>query len=194
MKINRQLHLTQSIETDSGTIHIHSMPISVETWRNYFLILAKTYSQIFSQGLHTISGPIVAGLMLERLARADSVWDGPEGVQNGLLPEIRRLTNVIVPTGKGWETLPYEEALRRGLISGDDVEEVEGALVFFICASAVLRGPKQRRKLEILLGMVEYQWGARSSLLGLTEFAASLQTLTPDATIGEKRPESSLPH
>jgi hypothetical protein len=194
LKIDRRLFLVQSIETESGIIHIHSMPVSLEVWRNYFLILAKTYSQIFAQGLHSIAGPSVACLMLERLARIDGVWEGESGVQQGLLNEIRRLTNIVLPTGKGWETVPYEVALSRQLIDPEDIEQIEGAIVFFICASAVLRGRNQRTKLEAILMMIDHLWGARSSSLDVMAFAASLPISIPAETIGVSPTASLLPH
>lgn len=170
------------------------MPVSLEVWRNYFLILAKTYSQIFAQGLHSIAGPSVACLMLERLARIDGVWEGESGVQQGLLNEIRRLTNIVLPTGKGWETVPYEVALSRQLIDPEDIEQIEGAIVFFICASAVLRGRNQRTKLEAILMMIDHLWGARSSSLDVMAFAASLPISIPAETIGVSPTASLLPH
>lgn len=194
MRIGRPLNLVQEFETDSGTIYLHSMPLSVEVWRNYFLVLTKTYSQLFAQGIHTIAGPAIARLMLEQIAKIDGVWEGPSGVQQGLLAEIRRLSNVLAPTGAGWDMIPYETALQRGVIDPEAAEEMEGALVFFICASAVLRGPKAREKLEILLGMLERLWGAQSTSLDITAFRASLPTLTPAEIIGAKMPVSSVPH
>lgn len=194
MRIDRKLNLVQPIETETGTIHLHSMPLSREVWENYFLILSKTYSQLFAQGLHTISGPAVAGLMLRHIATQDGVWEGDAGVKNGLMPEIRRLTNIVLPTGAGWGTLPYEEALRRKMIDDDTATEAEGAIVFFICASAVLRGPKAKAKLGILLGMTESQWGAQYTSSDATAFGASLPTSTPVESSGEKRPASSVPY
>jgi hypothetical protein len=194
VRIGRPLNLVQEFETDSGTIYLHSMPLSVEVWRNYFLVLSKTYSQLFAQGIHTIAGPAIARLMLEQIAKIDGVWEGPAGVQQGLLAEIRRLSNVLAPTGAGWDMIPYETALQRGVIDPEAAEEMEGALVFFICASAVLRGPKAREKLEILLGMLERLWGAQSTSLDITAFRASLPTLTPAEIIGAKMPVSSVPH
>ena len=194
LKISRPLNLVQEFETDTGTIYLHSMPISVEVWRNYFLVLTKTYSQLFAQGIHTIAGPAIARLMLEQIARADGVWEGQAGVAQGLLPEIRRLSNVLAPTGAGWDMIPYEIAIQRGVIDSEAAEEMEGALVFFICASAVLRGPKAREKLEILLGMLERLWGAQSTSLDITAFRASLPTLTPAVSSGAKMPVSSVPH
>lgn len=194
MEINRKLNLVQTIETDNGSVYLHSTPISREVWENYFLILSKTYSQLFAQGLHQISGPVVAGLMLKRLAQLDGVWDGSAGVEKGLLPEIRRLTNVVVATGAGWQTLPIDTALARGVIDQETMREAEGAIVFFICASAVLSGPQARKKLTIMRDMTEALWGAQHTSLDVTEWADSLPTSTPDDNTGAKTPALLVPH
>lgn len=192
MKINRRLNLVQPIETESGTIHLHSTPIALETWETYFLIISKTYAAIFAEGLQMHAGPTIAGLMLRRIAEANNMWDGPNGVRMGLLPEIRRLSNVVLPTG----AIPYEVALQQGLIDEDTVAEVEGAVIFFICASAVLRGPSTttQEKLRVTLGMMELMYGVRTTSLDCMAFAASLQTSTPAETIGEKKQASSVPY
>lgn len=195
MKIARDLNLVQSIETDLGTIHVHSAPLSREVWENYFLVLAKTYAAIFSEGLTIVAGPGMANLLLKRIAMASGVWAGASGVEQGLLPEIRRLTNVVVPSGSGWQTMPYEELLRGDLLDKEDVSSVEAAIVFFTCASAVLRGRQNRSKLEILTGGLRNAWGASSTSSDVMAFAASLPTLTPAETTGASRPAaSSVPH
>jgi hypothetical protein len=58
-----------------------------------------------------MSGPRVAAMILKDKAIELGVWDGPEGVERGLIQEIRRLANVFVPTDKGWETIPINEAV-----------------------------------------------------------------------------------
>ena len=44
MKIDRRLNLVQPIETGSGTVYLHSVPLSREVWETYFLVLSKTYA------------------------------------------------------------------------------------------------------------------------------------------------------
>lgn len=193
MQINRQLNLVQTCETASGTIHVHSEPLSREVWKSYFLVLSKTYSQLFSQGIHLIAGPSTVMNMLEHIARRDGVWVGPEGVEQGLLGEIRRLTNVVMANGAGWRTIPYEIARTQASLDQDAMEEIEGAIVFFICASGVLKGPKAREKLTVLLGMMEFQWQALNTSSNVTEYAASLPTSTRVEPTTATAPVSSLP-
>ena len=193
MRIDRRLNLVQPVETETGTIYLHSVPISRDVWETYFLTLSKTYAAILSEGLNVLAGPPIAKMMLKRIAVIGQSWEGPEGVEQGLLGEIRRLTNVALPTGAGWETLPYDEILRRGLMDEDAVADAEGLLVFFTCVSAVLRGPASKGKRDILLGGLSL-WSASTTSLDCMAYVASLPTSTPDGTSAPKPKTSSIPH
>ncbi len=194
MKIDRRLYLVQNIETDAGVFYLHSAPISREVWESYFLVLSKTYAAILSEGLNILSGPPIARMLLQRIAEMSGVWDGPAGVKEGLISEIRRLTNVVMPMGGGWQTLPYEEVVSRGLIDDDALADAEGAIVFFICVSAVLRAPASRKKLDIMMDGLRRTWDVSSSSLDVMAFAASLPTSTPAGNIGVNPAVSSVPH
>ena len=193
MEISRRLCLVQPIETSAGTLWLHSMPISREVWETYFLVLAKTYAEFLKQGLTVIAGPPVARLLLRRVAELSGAWDGQMGVERGLLPEIRRLSNVILPGKAGWETMPFEQVIQQNIIDGDALAEAEGAVIFFTCVSAVLRGPAAREKLEIMLNGLASLWNAQITPLDVTGFLASLPISTPAENTGAKVTVSSIP-
>ena len=193
MKLDRNLNLTQKLETDSGACYIHSTPISRVEWEEYFYVLSQTYASLFMGGLGVSTGPTMAALMLRKVAKDQGVWDGEAGVQAGLMGAIRRLTNVVVATDQGWQTIPYEVAVSRHILDEDAQAEVENAIVFFICVSSVLRGPKSRPKLLVTLGMMRALWDAQTTPLDVTAFASSLTTSTPVAPITPSPRVSSLP-
>jgi hypothetical protein len=193
LKLDRNLNLTQKLETDSGACYIHSTPISRVEWEEYFYVLSQTYASLFMGGLGVSTGPTMAALMLRKVAKDQGVWDGEAGVQAGLMGAIRRLTNVVVATDQGWQTIPYEVAVSRRLLDEEAQAEVENALVFFICVSSVLRGPKSRPKLLVTLGMMRALWDAQTTPLDVTAFASSLTTSTPVAPITPNPRVSSLP-
>jgi hypothetical protein len=193
LKLDRNLNLTQKLETDSGACYIHSTPISRVEWEEYFYVLSQTYASLFMGGLGVSTGPTMAALMLRKVAKDQGVWDGEAGVQAGLMGAIRRLTNVVVATDQGWQTIPYEVAVSRRLLDEEAQAEVENALVFFICVSSVLRGPKSRPKLLVTLGMMRALWDAQTTPLDVTAFASSLTTSTPVAPITPSPRVSSLP-
>jgi hypothetical protein len=182
MKLDRRLFLVQTVKSENATYHLHSAPISMDVWKVYFEALSQVYTKMFMGGLAAATGPGTAVLMLEKWARANGEWDGPEGVRDGLLPELRRLTNVVLATPKGWETIPYEVAIIQGLIDEESQMEAENAIVFFICVSSVLRGPSSREKMGVILAVMSRLWDhAQISSLDIMEYCASLPISTQSA-------------
>ena len=193
MKINRKLNLVIPVETETaGIVHVHSMPIGREVFERFYKVIACTLTAIFEDGVGRISGPRVAALMLrqetERLApptdeaRA-AAW---EAVQTGLFGEIHRLTSILMPgSTKGWELVPYDEAVKRGVISADDAAEVDNALAFFTVVSSMMRGKDLDASLE-----GSKLWGGSTTSLNSTAYANSLTTSTEDANSGEKNQTS----
>lgn len=184
MKLDRSLNMVVPVERSDGTMaYIHATPISRDVFNQFFLVIAKTFTAIYAEGLGPIAGPRVAGKLLKKVA-AD--MGQADQVENGLMAEVRRLINVIAP---GSPTLPIAIALAQGVIDQDDVEEAENAIVFFMLVSAM---HKKRDVPAILEGAVAL-WGAQTTSSTCTEYASSLPTLTPAAATGPKAPRSSIP-
>lgn len=191
MRIDKRLNLIVPIyddETGKLVANVHSTPLSEETVERHFMLLAQTFSQVFSQGLGVASGPAVALRLLRRIADNSGTWidakTGEPGDGQILVEEIRRLTTVLVPgeIGQPWQQVPLQTAVERGFIGAEDRAEVENAIVFFIAASATL--PRAQRK-EMLTQAADL-WGARLSSSSATDFAASLKTSTATANTGVK--------
>ncbi len=178
MKISRNLNLIIPVRTEKGNGWVHAMPISKEVFKEHFFILSKTFSAIFSEGLGVVAGPRIACLMLERISSDMNIWDGEKGVRNTLVNEIIRLANLVYPAeGKGYDTIPLDMALERGIVEFDDVA---GELVFFTCVS-LINTPEQTEQMMLA---VSGMWNSRTSSLSLTEWIASLPTLKPVASSG----------
>jgi len=73
------------------------------------------------------------------------------------------------------------DAQKRGIFSADDWDEIEGAIVFFISASAIHR----RRELQIVMGGMESLWGALLTSLNVTEYKDSLRILMLDESLDD---------
>ncbi len=178
MKISRNLNLIIPVRTEKGNGWNHATPISKEVFKEHFFILSKTFSAIFSEGLGVVAGPRIACLMLERISSDMNIWDGEKGVRNTLVNEIIRLANLVYPAeGKGYDTIPLDMALERGIVEFDDVA---GELVFFTCVSSI-NTPEQTEQMMLA---VSGMWNSRISSLSLTEWIASLPTLKPVASSG----------
>jgi len=193
MIIDKQLNLVIPIlRGDQTQLYVHSTPIRPETFETYYLVLSKTWSAIMANGLDARSAPSMAALMLKDVAkntpRAPGVswFDGPDGVggEAGLLAEMARLSNAIVPTpDKGWTTLPLQAALDQKLVSDEEAAEVSSQVAFFIlCSSRAAPRVDRDRLVRGQCAIYESQ----TTYYNATEFANSLKTSTADETTGGK--------
>lgn len=181
MKISQALNLVQPIPMGESTYYVHSTPISNEVWENYALPIAQTFDTMTGKGLGVTSGPRTAKMLLKHFAQGNGSWSGDGGLENGLLAEVRRLSNVIMPTASGWSSIPFDAAAQSNMIDDASLREAEGFILFFICVSAMLDGPRAREKLTTLLDGLRILWGLQTTSLDSTAFAASLPSLTPAA-------------
>lgn len=195
MKIDRKLNLVIPIEReDNTTLWIYASPVRKEVFDTYFLVLARTFSMLSRNGLDPRSGPSVAARMLKDVAintprYADvNWWDGDDGVggKAGLLAEIVRLANCLVGTDAGWQTIPLQEALDKGLISDDEKSEVINFLAFFTVSSLV--APRADR--PILVNGMAVIYRLETTFSSFTEWANSLKTQTQGEISGENGKQS----
>ena len=182
MKIDRRLNLVIPHEQADGSIcYIHSMPITTETFNQHFEVLAQTWSQITTD-YGAASGPRIAAMLLRKIAGERGAMEGPLGVNRGLLAEIRRLTMVIMPRGSNSASLMLDEAIQQGVLSAEDADIVENALVFFTCVSCMVSGKRRIVWLETMCSL----WDAQTSSLNSTDFATSLPMSIETDNSGEK--------
>lgn len=196
MLIDKKLNLVVSIDRGEGEapLSVHSAPILLETYKTYYLVLAKTFSTLMNERLTNVSGPSVCSLLLEQISRSTmrvpgvSWWEGTDGVENGLMAEIRRLSSVIAPQpdGAGWAATPLQIALDTGIIDAEEAMEVMNQLCFFTVVSWV----PERRDRPSLIDGAAYLFGGSTTSLNSTEYAASLKISTGDETIGARRRRS----
>src|SRR6516162_2431588 len=132
--LNRKLNLVLSVETERGTVHVHSSPIGREVFEDNFLVISRAFTQVYTNGLGPVTGPRVAALLLKQEAEKMEIW---ERTRQSLMAEINRLTNVIVPGDSGWETMPFDIAKKRGVLDDTAASEVENSVVYFTCASSI---------------------------------------------------------
>jgi hypothetical protein len=190
MKIDRKLNLVVPVERAPGeTVYVHSMPLGREVFERYFLVISKAFAAIYNEGLGFVAGPRVAAMLVRRVAEDMKVWEGPEGVQAGLVAEWRRLSNVLAPTAKGWDTIPLDQAIAQAFLDEDDASEVENAIAFFCLASAM----HKRMELRAVLDGASKLWGAHVTSLNSTEYPASLPTSTAAENTGAKAIASPIP-
>jgi hypothetical protein len=164
--------------------YVHSTPIAAEVAEKHFLILAQTFAAIFNQGLGAAAGPGVAMRLMKRIAQRAGEWEGDEGVERGVIEEMRRSTMVVVPGPSGWMPVPLQVAIDRKILDDEDRQEVENAIVFFISVSATLNRAERKPMLESACGL----WSAQLSSLNASAFANSLPKSNVTASSGETFP------
>lgn len=191
MRVDKRLHLVIPIYEDEegGKIsaYVHSSPLSEDMVDQYFFILGQTYAMVFSRGLGIAAGPAHALRILRHVATEAGQWeDDPVtkrvGVKNGLVEEIRRLTNLAIQRDGKWEVVPISVAANQGWISADDKSEVENAIVFFIVSSATLGRAQRRAMVQAGADL----WGAAITPLDTMAWVNSLRTSKGTATSARK--------
>jgi hypothetical protein len=197
MKIDRRLNLVLTLEREDGSpLHVFSTPIGREVFETYFMVISKTFSRIYAENLSFLGGPRVCAMMIKDVAlntarpdRTGNMWEGPDGVENGLMNEIRRLTNVLIPAEGGWTVVPYADALARRVMDEEEASEVEGAITFFTVNWLMHKKATARAILEAAAGM----WGWLITSSPLSDYKNGLQTSTPTEPSGPKAQPSSIP-
>jgi hypothetical protein len=190
MKLDRKLNLVIELEREGVPAFIHATPLDAMVFKRYYKPIARAYGAMFAEGYTVYGSPRIASFLLEDAARDMRMWEGPDGVEGGLLPEIRRGANLITASPTGYTTIPLENAISAKLISDDEMAEVENILVFFILASAM----SKRSDLTVMLEITSAIWKTQSTLLNSTEFANSLSTSTATENTGEKAIPSPIPY
>ena len=192
MKIDRNLNLVMQVQTGrNGLVYIHSASISRSVFEQFYLELGKVFSQCFdsiNQAHLALSAPQLAYPALKSLAIKAGNWDGNGGVKFGLINEIVRLTNVIMSTEKGWETIPFDVAVKREILDEDEEAETLSSLVFFTAISKV--APKDLKNSFLEMAGALRNWEISS--LDCTAFQNGLPIQTKPETTGKKVKESSI--
>ena len=198
MKIDDALNLVFPINDGAAGVALHAYhaPISREVFEANYRLLAATKAALSSKGIHFQmgSGPLIAALTLRDEAKKDAAERGDVDAQGNasdilagaLLAEIRRLTTILVPTPEGWQALPVDAALARNFLDDEDWSEAESALVFFTCHFALARKAERSTVAQAMGSLFK---GTNTSL-SPTAFAASLPTLTQNATTAAKAASS----
>jgi hypothetical protein len=183
--INRRLNLVLPVETEKGKIWVHSVPISREVFESNYLLMTKTLSSIYSNGIGPSMAPRIAALMLRDTAKE---MDETADVSGPLIQEIYRLTNFLMPSsnGGGWQTVSFSEVKMKKLVDEQILSEVENTIIYFIVASAL----HLKSELPMAYQGLKSTWNAQTTLLNVTEYGNSLQTVTPVESTGEKIQET----
>jgi hypothetical protein len=187
MHIDRKLNLViPKARPDGSTVYIYSMPITSQTYDQYWMVMSKALNSIYANGV-AIMAPRIAHKALHDAAASmgrdeDSRRESVERVQQGLVNEMHRMTTIAVVGPSGWEQLPFQDALNKKALTATEADEVEGAITFFTLVSCL----HLQSDAEALIDGAMEIWHAQTTFLSFTEYLASLPTSTKDDSSGVK--------
>lgn len=196
MHINKKLNLVVAVERDDQVLHVHSMPVAYEVFQQFYLVLSKTFALLGQQGLGAVAGPRIAAQLLEDVAKTTARstranwWEGEDGVERGLQAEMIRLSNLLLPTENGWQTVQLSDAISREILDKEEAGDVLNQLAFF----TVVWHAAPRVDREMLANQGARLYGSSTTSSSFTEFATFLKTSTKDEPTGENasgRPSST---
>lgn len=174
----------------------YHIPISEAVFEANYRILAQTRFDLrydTQLGYTSSSALRIATLTLRDAAKRDAAEHGTPDMGPAFLNELANLTTFIAPSttpGIGFEYLPAEQAVKRGVITAGEWKEVEAFLVFFTAIYAM--DPVSKREATGIGHRLAAILGGSMTSSELTDFAASLPTSTVVAT-SAPIPESSVP-
>lgn len=189
MQINKRLNLVVEVERADGMVlQVHSTPVNRSIYERHYAFITKALTSLYADGLAPGASSRIAYLRMKELA--DTEAERFKGIDQSFFAEIWRLTNVAVPTNKGWETVPFFEMLQADNphMDADDVAEVQNLICFFTLGSWV-HGRQEREGMYQLLT----QNGVLTTSLPFTEFLRSLPTSKTGESTGATEILSSIP-
>jgi hypothetical protein len=191
IKIDKRLNLVLEVQRDDGTsVYVHSVPIGKEVYEANFRLITRTAVGMYSDGLAPGACARIAALAMRATAKD---MDGSSGdthrrAAESLLQEVWRLTNILMPGLRGWETVPFHNVIQEKTLDDEQVSEVQNILAFFTVVSWFHR-ESERTDIYQMLRI----YGAQTVSSNVTEYSASLPISIPGATTGATVLPSSTP-
>lgn len=190
-RIDRHLNLIIPVMEDDDKkktpiAWAHHTALPTNVFRQHWKIIGQTMQALMGGGVG-LYAPRYAAYQLKDLAESQGIWENRTvredtviGVKSGLYNELIRRTNIALPQDKGWEQMMFSDVKSRKLLTEDQIDELEGAIVFFTVGS---RSHLKSQENNVLGGLI--LWNAEPTSLTFTEFMHSLQTSKSSETTGE---------
>ncbi len=193
MQIDTNLNLALPVAFSDGgepRLWAYHTPISIEVFQANYRVIAATHAAIWTRGLRyaASAGLRIANLALLDAAAADAEEQGTPDSGQAILAEIRVRTLILAPSANGFDLVPADIAVTRGILDKEEWSEAEATLVFFTVSSSMAKRAGRKALCENIASVT----GGSITSLPVMEFAATLATSTPDET-SEVAEASSVP-
>lgn len=182
MQIDKSLRLVLERRNDDGKYYVYSSTVSRNMAKEYWEAIKNAIGRLYA-GSDPRMAPKFAADAVRAAARDLDMLDA---VERFFIPEIRRLTTVIKMGAAGWEQIPFDEAVKTGLVDEDEADEIEGAIVFFTLAWRF--HPTSDRAKVVMAAVL--LWAGWTTSLAITDFINSLRTSPETVVSGETTPEA----
>lgn len=186
MQINESLNIVLPVRSDDKgpILSAYHHPISRDVFEANYRTLSATKAALAGKGAQYLIGvgPQIAALELREQGRKDAAergdFDGQgnplDGGVGALLSELKRLTTVLAPTAGGWEQLPVDVAIQKGVMDQDEWKELEAKLAFFTCQYALASRSDRAAIVQATASIL----GAQTTSLSSMEWIGSLKNST----------------
>lgn len=193
LKLDKRLNIALEVPRENEpSLFIHSVPIGKEVYEANYRLITRTAITMYGDGMAPGACARVAMLALRDTAKemdGNGPGDQYRRSAESLLQEIWRLTNVLMPGLKGWETVPFHEIKTNNVLLEEQITEVENILAYFTVLSWFHRESERKDIYEMLK-----TFGAQIVSLNVTEYSSSLPISTRGVTTGATAQASSIPH
>lgn len=191
MKFDRSLTMVMPLALDVGQATVRSTPFTAAFFAANYLAIAKTFGRMHDEEMAATTAPRVAALVLGDIERElAGIGKGQAAPPSPIMNEIGRLTSIELPGGAG--RIPWAQVRATGMLTAEDVSEVENALVFFTVALSMYPRSVGPTMVNSALSL----WGASLESSGTpaaTELVPSSQTSSAPASSGATAKPSSIP-
>ena len=167
---------------------MHSMPVGRPVFEAYYDVLGKVFTRCFDgqDPKHiALTAPQIAYAALKSIATESGQWEGPAGVKAGLINEIIRLTSVTFVGASGWDKLPMDIAVKRGILDEDNEAESLSILVFFTSISKVAPKALAGTFLEMAGSLRAWQFTSLACMAFMSSLPISIEE--PPTTVKQSQ-------
>jgi len=193
LKIDKRLNIALEVQRENEpSVYIHAVPVDKMVYEANYRLITRTAITMYGDGMAPGACCRVAMLALRATAKEmDGAGSGDvyRRSAESLIQEIWRLSNVLMPGLKGWETVPFHEAIQNNTLDDEQISEVQNILVYFTVLSWFHRESERKDIYEMLK-----IFGAQIVSSNVTEYSSSLPISTRPVTTGATAPASSIAH
>lgn len=186
MKIDKKLNLVSTIERDDDSlVYLHIVPLPYEVVEINCVLLGSLFNRFFSL-VGGMGAPRVAAMMLraeinDRLALNPELAGKPT-----IIDDIHRMISVIWSDDGEWKKTTLDDALKRNILTEEELREVEGELVFFTVGFAI-----QKANLVIpTVGKALEAYSGQLTSLNTTAYLDSLPKSKTTTDTPNQQPQS----